>query len=314
MDRRQFLKVTGAGAACFAVAGVNPLEAFAADKKTAGAAAAQTAAKQAPLAFVVTRGGTPDKNYAAALRALGGMSKFVTRGDVVVVKPNIGWDRTPEQAANTDPTLVGAVVKSCYDAGAKKVKVFDYPCNDPRRTYVRSGIAAAAKAAGAEVSFMDERKFKQVDMKGTVLKTWPVYSEALDCDRLINVPVAKHHGSSRLTMSLKNWMGVIGDPRGRLHQDFDHSLADLGRFFKPSLTVLDATRILTAYGPQGGDTKDVRTLNTLVVGVDQVAIDSYGTSFFGMKGAQLGYLVEAARLGVGQVDLGKVRRSVIDVA
>ena len=310
MDRRQFLKVTGAGAASIAVAGVNPLEAFAADKQTA---AKQAVTKQAPLAFVVTRGGTPDKNYAAALKALGGMSKFVTRGDVVVVKPNIGWDRTPEQAANTDPTLVGAVVKSCYNAGAKKVKVFDYPCNDPRRTYVRSGIAEAAKAAGAEVSFVDDRKFKRVDMKGTVMKMWPVYAEAMDCDRLINVPVAKHHGSSRLTMALKNWMGVIGDPRGRLHQDFDHSLADLGRFFKPSLTVLDATRILTAYGPQGGDIKDVRTLNTLVVGIDQVAIDSYGTSFFGMKGTQFGYLVEATRLGVGQVDLAKVRHSVIDV-
>ena len=311
MDRRQFLKVTGAGAASLALAGVSPLDAFAADKQ---AAAKQAAVKQAPLAFVVTHGGTPDKNYAAALKALGGMSRFVTRGDVVVVKPNIGWDRTPAQAATTDPVLVGAVVKSCYDAGAKKVKVFDYPCNDPRRTYVRSGIADAAKKAGAEVSFVDDRKFRRVDMKGTVLKTWPVYAEALDCDRLINVPIAKHHGSSRLTLCLKNWMGVIGDPRGRLHQDFDHSLADLGRFFTPSLSVLDATRILTAYGPQGGDTKDVRTLKTLVVGTDQVAIDSYGASFFGMTGAQLGYLIEATRLGVGQVDLSKVRHSVIDVA
>jgi uncharacterized protein (DUF362 family) len=311
MDRREFLKVTGAGAASLAIAGLDPLAALSAEKQ---AVARQAVGKQAPLLFVVTRGGSPDKNYAAALKALGGMSKFVSRGDVVVVKPNIGWDRLPEQAANTDPTLVRAVVKSCYDAGAKKVKVFDYPCNDPRRTYVRSGIAEAAKSAGAEVSFVDERKFKQVDMKGTVLKTWPVYSEALDCDRLINVPVAKHHGSSRLTMALKNWMGVIGDPRGRLHQDFDHSLADLGRFFRPSLTVLDATRILTAYGPQGGDTKDVRTLNTLVVGTDQVAIDSYGTSFFGMKGTQMGYLVEATRLGVGQVDLSKVRHSVIEVS
>jgi uncharacterized protein (DUF362 family) len=301
MDRREFLRLTGTGLAGALLAGLKPVNAFAAEKA-------------ALPVFVVARGPSPERNFAATLKALGGAARFISTGDVVVVKPNIGWDRLPEQAANTDPSLVHAVVKTCYDAGAKKVKVFDSPCNDARRTYVRSGIAESAKNAGAEVTFIDDRKFKNVDMKGTVLKKWPVYSEAIECDKIINVPVAKHHGVARLTMSLKNWMGVIGEPRGRLHQDMTHSLADLGKFFRPALTVLDATRILVANGPQGGNVRDVRTLNTIIAGTDEVAVDSYGATLFNLKGTQLRYLVEATSLGIGQVDLSKVRYSVIDVS
>ncbi len=301
MERRDFLRIAGAGVAGVVLTGLDLENVFSAEKP-------------ARPVFVVARGGSAEKNLAAALKSLGGASRFISRGDVVVVKPNIGWDRLPEQAANTDPSLVRAVVKSCYDAGAKKVKVFDSPCNDARRTYVRSGIAEAARKAGAEVSFIDDRKFKNVDMKGTVLKKWPVYSEVLECDKIVNVPVAKHHGTARLTMSLKNWMGVIGEPRNRLHQDVDRSLADLGAFFKPAFTVLDATRILVANGPQGGNVKDVRTLNTIVAGTDEVAIDSYGATFFGLDGAKLGWLVQAAKLGVGQVDLTKVRYETLEVS
>ncbi|MFH0779082.1 MAG: DUF362 domain-containing protein, partial [Candidatus Eisenbacteria bacterium] len=246
MDRREFLKAAGAGVAAGLIGGL---------RLPTG-----TGAEVQHPAFAVVSGPSVEKNLLSGLKTLGGMSKFVSKGDVVLVKPNIGWDRTPEQAANTNPDLVFSVVKSCYKAGAKKVKVFDYTCNDPRRCYVRSGIADAAKKAGAEVSFIDERKFKQVDMGGAVLKKWPVYADALECDKIINVPIAKHHGGARLTMSLKNWMGVIGDPRGRLHQDFSQSLADLARFFRPALTILDATRILTANGPQGGNLKDVKRL------------------------------------------------------
>jgi uncharacterized protein (DUF362 family) len=301
MNRREFLRAAGAGVAGMLLADRGVPFVLAADKE------------QVP-ALVVTKGPSIDRNLLSAVRALGGISRFVSKGDIVVVKPNIGWDRVPKQAATTNPELVHAIIELCHEAGAKKVKVFDKTCNDPRRCYVKSGIADSARKAGAEVSFVDDRKFKRVKIGGEVLQTWPVYAEVLDCDKIINVPIAKHHGIARLTMALKNWMGVIGEPRNTLHQHIDLCLADLARFFKPSLTVLDATRILVANGPQGGNIKDVRQMDTLIAGTDQVAIDSYGASLFGSRGVDLGYLVEAAKAGVGQIDLSKVRLSEIEVS
>jgi len=312
MDRRDFLRLTGLGIAGAFIAGLR--EPLGSATALASATRAATAKQVSRPIFVVAHGKAVERNLSSALDALGGITRFVSKGDIVVVKPNIGWDRVPEQAATTNPDLVYSVVESCYQAGAKKVKVFDRSCDDPRRCYVRSGIADSARKAGAEVRFVDERAFKQVDMKGAILNKWPVYSEVLDCDKLINVPIAKHHGMSRLTMSIKNWMGVIGEPRGKLHQQMDLSLSDLARFFKPTLTVLDATRILVANGPEGGNLKDVRTLDTLVVGTDQVAIDSYGATFFGLRGRDLGYLVVAAKDRIGQIDLKKVQYSSIEVA
>ena len=315
MDRRDFLRLTGAGIAGAFIVGLRgPLTSAATLASTGTSTGRLAPAKEVSHpTFVIAHGPAVSRNLRSALDALGGISRFISKGDIVVVKPNIGWDRLPKQAANTDPDLVYSVVEACYEAGAKKVKVFDKSCDDPRRCYVRSGIADSARKAGAEVKFVDERNFKQVDMKGAVLNNWPVYSEVLECDKIINVPVAKHHSMSRLTMSIKNWMGVIGEPRGRLHQQMDLSLSDLARFFKPTLTVLDATRILVANGPTGGNLKDVRTLNTLVLGTDQVAVDSYAATFFGLKGTDLGYLVAAAKSRIGEVDLKKVRFSSIEV-
>jgi uncharacterized protein (DUF362 family) len=195
----------------------------------------------------------------------------------------------------------------CYEAGAKKVKVFDRTCNDARRCYVQSGIADAARAAGAEVSYVDERKFKDVTIKGQFLKSWPIYTELFEADKVINVPIAKHHSLSKLTMAMKNWMGVMGGARRTIHQRIDESLADLAMAIKPTLTVLDAVRILIANGPQGGDIDDVKRLDTVIVGVDQVAVDSYGATLFGMKGSDLGYVRIADKVGIGKMDISKMK-------
>jgi uncharacterized protein (DUF362 family) len=243
----------------------------------------------------------------AAINALGGINKFISRGDVVVIKPNIAWDRTPEQAGNTNPEVVAAVVKLCFEAGAKKVRVFDRPVNDPRRCYIQSGIAPAAGALGANVDYVDDRKFKDMDIKGEALKSWPLYTELFEADKVINVPIAKHHGSAKLTMSMKNWMGVMGGSRRQIHQKLDESLVDLSLKIKPTLTILDAVRILTANGPQGGSLDDVKKLDTVIVGVDQVAIDAYGATLFGMKGSDLGYVTIGHARGLGQMDLNKVK-------
>jgi uncharacterized protein (DUF362 family) len=134
------------------------------------------------------------------------MKKFISKGDIVVIKPNIGWDRLPEQAANTNPEVVATLVRMCLESGAKKVKVFDRPVNDPRRCYVQSGIHQAATAAGAEMNYVDERRFRETKINGLVLKTWPLYEDILSADKVINVPIAKHHSLSKLTMSMKNWI------------------------------------------------------------------------------------------------------------
>lgn len=300
MDRRKFIKLavlTGAGLTL--PRGLNAL--------------AEAAEQAARPDLVVAHGASPEKIVMAAIDAMGGIKQFISRGDIVVIKPNIGWDRTPEQAGNTNPEVVATVVKLCFEAGAKKVKVFDRPVNDPRRCYVQSGIASAAKALGADVDYMDERKFKDMDIEGVALKSWPLYTDIFEADKVINIPIAKHHSLAKLTMSMKNWMGVMGGSRRQIHQKLDESLVDLSMKIKPTLTILDAVRVLTANGPQGGSLTDVKKLDTVIVGFDPVAIDSYGATLFGMKGSDLGYVTIGHKLGLGQMDLNKVRIRKISV-
>lgn len=263
------------------------------------------AAEKTDLA--VARGASPAKTTLTAINAMGGMRRFISRGDIVVVKPNIGWDRTPEYAANTNPEVVATLVRLCFEAGAKKVKVFDHPVNDARRCYRQSGIADAAKTVGAEVSFVDERKFRDVRINGTALKSWPLYRDLLETDKIINVPIAKTHGLCTLTLGMKNWMGVMGGWRSRIHHRIDESLVDVSRAIRPTLVVLDAVRILTANGPQGGDLDDVRKLDTVIVGTDQVAVDAYGATLFGMKGADLGYVRLGHEVGLGTMNLSRLK-------
>jgi uncharacterized protein (DUF362 family) len=300
MDRRKFVKLTVlAGIGLSMPPELNVL--------------AEAAEASALPDLVVAHGASPEQIVNVAIGAMGGIKKFISRGDIVVIKPNIGWDRTPEQAGNTNPEVVAAVVKLCFEAGAKKVKVFDRPVNDPRRCYVQSGIAPAASALGAEVDYVDERKFKDMAINGGALKSWPLYSEVFDADKVINIPIAKHHGLAKLTLSMKNWMGVMGGSRRQIHQKLDESLVDLSMKIKPTLTILDAVRILTANGPQGGSLADVKKRDTVIVGIDPVAIDSYGATLFGMKGSDLGYVRIGDKLGLGKMNLSNLKIKKIQV-
>lgn len=293
MDRREFLRITAITGLGLSVRGADGL--------------VQPAEASEKVDLAVANGPSPSMITRAAIDALGGIKRFISRGDIVVVKPNIAWDRLPEQAANTNPEVVAAVVKLCLEAGAKKVKVFDRPVNDPRRCYVQSGIAPTASALGAEVNYVDERKFRDLKISGNVLKSWPLYTEIFEADKVINVPIAKHHGLASLTMAMKNWMGIMGGKRNVIHQRLDESLVDLALAIKPSLTILDAVRILTANGPQGGDLKDVKKIDTVIAGIDQVAVDSYGATLFGMKGSDLGYVRIGDKMGLGTMDLSKLK-------
>jgi len=256
--------------------------------------------------LAVIEGESPARITKEAVASLGGMSRFVSRGEKVLIKPNIGWDRTPEQAACTNPEVVKTLVELCFEAGAKDVKVMDHPCNPARRTYVRSGIQKAAKEAGADVPLPNKHHLKKTAINGDSIKEWLVYSDFMDTDKIINVPIAKTHSLSRVTLGMKNWLGALGGNRNQLHQNLDLAVIDLANFFKPVLTVLDAYRILLRNGPQGGRLSDAKLLKTVVAGVDYVAVDSKGATFFGIKPEELPFLQMAQKKGRGQSDLEKL--------
>lgn len=241
-----------------------------------------------------------------AISSLGGIERFISNGDLVMVKPNIGWDRTPNQAACTNPQVVKTVVELCLNAGAKEVKVMDNPCNQARRTYARSGIAAAAKEAGAKVLFPSEHLLKKMALNGEWLKEWEVYTDFVEADKIINVPIAKTHSLSKLSLGVKNWLGALGGNRNQLHQKLDQAMIDLAAFFKPCLTIMDGWRILIRNGPQGGRLSDTKLLKTVVAGVDYIAVDSAAASFFDMTLEDLPYLQIARQKGFGEPNLEKL--------
>jgi len=265
------------------------------------------AAAERPL-VAVAEGSNQVRTTLSALAAIGGIGRFVKLGATVVVKPNMGWDRNAEQGANTHPLVVRTIVLESIRAGAKKVKVFDRSCNDERRCYVNSGIEPALKGIEkVEVKHLEEERFRKVTLNGKVLKEWDLYGEALSADVYINVPVAKQHGLTRLSLGLKNAMGIMGGNRGAIHKYIDTALADINAVLRPHLTIIDATRILTAHGPQGGDLKDVRVLNKVIASTDVVAADAYATTLFGMKPEDIAVTVAAYRRGIGEMDLRRVR-------
>lgn len=289
MERRRFLKLLGISSLFWSL----PL-------RNLFAAAGPVVA--------VGEGTDPAAITRKAINALGGMKRFVKPGNTVVVKPNMGWDRTPEFAANTNPLVVRAVVEECLQAGAKKVKVFDRTCNDERRCYKNSGIEAALKGLkGVEVKHLEEERYKKVALNGKALQEWELYGEALSADVYINVPVLKHHGLSKLTIGMKNVMGIMGGNRGSIHKNIDIALADINAVFKTHLVVVDATRILTAHGPQGGDLKDVKILNKVIASTDIVAADAYATTLFGLKPEDIAVTVEAHRRGLGEIKVERMK-------
>lgn len=242
-----------------------------------------------------------------AVDALGGMRRFISRGDVVVVKPNIGWDRTPAHAANTNPHVVAEVVRLAYDAGAKTVVVTDASCNEPNRCFQRSGIWRASYDEGAEVVVPTEHRFRSMRLKGEILDEWPVYTPLVNADKVINVPVAKHHNLAVFTAAMKNWYGLLGGRRNRLHQNIDVSIADLATFMQPTLTVVDATRVLMRNGPQGGNIADARDMFTVVASVDQVAADAYCCTLIGKTAEEIPYIRMGHERSLGTMNWQSLR-------
>lgn len=268
----------------------------------------QNAAQATPVMAIAKSSTDPAELTRKAVEAIGGMKRFISNGDIVAIKPNIGWDRMPVHAANTNPQVVAELVKLCFDAGAKRVIVTDASCNEPNRCFQRSGIWRATYALGATVILPAAHRFRELRMKGDVLDLWPVYTPLVNVDKVINAPVAKHHNLSKYTGAMKNWYGLLGGRRNRLHQNIDVSIADLATFMRPTLTVLDATRVLLRNGPQGGNIDDAKDMHQVIASLDQVAVDAYGATLIGEKPANVHYLKLGHERGIGDMRYEQVAK------
>lgn len=294
MKRRELLRRLGLGVAAVGLGQV---------------ALGQKAGRQQQPVVVVAEKDKPAELVRKAIKALGGMGRFVKKGNRVLIKPNIAFARPPEGAANTNPEVVAELVQLCVEAGAKEVIVLDYTLDPARITYEMSGIAKAAEAKGARVVYVSPRDFVPVEVpKGKILSAYDVrvLKQVLDADVFINVPIAKTHGSARLTLGMKNLMGIIQD-RGAWHRsgDLHQCIADFVTAVKPHLTVIDAIRILASGGPKGPGR--VEQKDTIIASTDIVAADAYATTLFGLTPNDVPHIIKAAELGVGVADLKRVK-------
>lgn len=305
VTRREFIRWAGAAAAGLAFLGPGCTKSGGTTSRSAPPA---PTGDQAYLA--VARGADPAAITRAALAALGGIERFVKSGNDVIIKPNICVDyHPPEYAATTNPMVVGTLVAMCLEAGAQRVRVMDTPLggSTAEAAYAVSGIKEAVEAAGGEMEVMGRVKFADFPIpEGKDITAWNIYRDVIEADVLINVPIAKHHSLARLSLGCKNLMGVILNPN-RFHQNLGQRIADLLSVVRPTLTVVDAVRILTAHGPTGGSLNDVREMNTVIASHDTVAADAYAATLFGLTGADIAYVKAAAEMGLGTLDLSAVK-------
>ena len=301
MDRREFLKrgsTVGLAAGAFLTFG-DKINLFA-NSKTSN-----------PQLYdlVAIKGGEPDAMFDKAIQSFGGMRNFVKQNQTVVIKPNIGWDTSPERAANTNPKLVSQIIKHCFDAGAKDVYVFDHTCDNWTNCYSNSGIEKAAKDAGAKVvSGSSESYYQKVNVeKGKRLKETTVHELILESDVFINVPVLKNHGGAGLTISMKNLMGIVWDRRFWHRNDLHQCIADFASFRKPDLNIIDAYSVMKTNGPRGVSLADVISLKSQIISTDMVAADSAAAKLFGKVPSEIDYIRIANEMKIGTMDLSKLK-------
>ncbi|MDR3110711.1 MAG: DUF362 domain-containing protein [Planctomycetaceae bacterium] len=305
MNRKEFLKTLGVAGTAAAVGNFDALDVFAQD--TTGTPD-----------LVAVSGGEPDVMFQKAIAELGGMGRFVKKGQKIVIKPNIAWDKTPEIAANTNPVLVAEIVKQALAAGAAEVNVFDFTCDKVwQDCYKHSGIEDAVIAAGGKMlPGNDERYFKEVELpQGKILKTTKIHQALLDCDAWINVPVLKVHRGTKMTIAMKNYMGIVWDRQYFHGHGLDQCIADVCTWSKkPVLNVVDAYRIMKANGPKGVSVADAVLVKSLLLSTDIVAVDAAATKlaqqFTNVPLEQVQYIHfgEEFKLGTTKLDTLNVKK------
>ena len=245
--------------------------------------------------------------------AAGGMGQFVSKGDVVVIKPNISWARPPKLAATTNPEVLQAVVELCQAAGAKKVRIADNTIDNAKFCFTVTKASAVAQKTGAELVQPDSSLMREMKFHGNNMDVWPVYLPLVEADKVINLPIAKDHILSSLTLGMKNWFGAIGGRRGRLHGDIHPNIVDMAQFFNPTVTLIDATRIMAKNGPSGGSASDVVAKNTLILSDDPVAADARAALLFNKKPQNIGHIKLAQKWGLGTHDFSKLAQKKVSV-
>jgi len=305
MERRNFLRMLALTGAAFSVKDIGAMSVL-----------AQSAANSKtgkPYDLVAIMGGEPAEMFNKAIAEMGGLGKYVKKGHSVVVKPNIGWDKRPEMAANTNPELVGEIVKQCFKAGAREVKVLDHTCNEWRNCYANSGIEAAVKAAGGKmIPANEDSYYSEVSLpKGVKLKKTKVHEAILDCDVWINVPVLKNHGGAKMSIAMKNHMGIVWDRRFFHANDLQQCIADVCTLEKAAvLHVVDAYRLMKNNGPQGRSEADTVLTKGLFISQDIVAVDTAATTFFNnvreMPLDTVGHLAKAEALKLGTMKISEL--------
>jgi uncharacterized protein (DUF362 family) len=258
--------------------------------------------------LVAVKGGEPDVMFDKAIESLGGMKRFVKKGQKVVVKPNIGWNAAPERGANTNPKLIARIIQHCFDAGAKDVYVFDHTCDDWSESYQVSGIEKAVNDSGGKiVPGNDEKYYRDVKVKdGKRLNEAKMHELILDSDVFINVPILKNHNSAKVTASMKNLMGIVWDRKYWHKNDLHQCIADMVTFRKPDLNVVDAYYVLKQHGPRGVSVDDVVTMKSLIVSTDIVAADTAAVKLYGVEPESISYINIAADMKLGRMDLEKL--------
>lgn len=238
--------------------------------------------------------------------AAGGISNFIKKGDIVLLKPNLSWARSPHLGATTNPELISSVVELCREAGAKKVRIADNTIHDARRCFAVTGAGAVSQKVGADLVFPRSSLMKNTKINGRRLENWPVFVPFMEADKIINIPIAKHHSLTGLTIGMKNWIGAVGGRRDVLHQDIHQAVVDLATYFKPTLILIDAGRILVRNGPSGGSPSDVSVTRKLILSDDQVAADALASTLFGFKPEEIEYIKLAEEQGLGNMDFSRL--------
>ncbi|MBW1726383.1 MAG: DUF362 domain-containing protein [Deltaproteobacteria bacterium] len=240
--------------------------------------------------------------------AAGGIHTFVSKQDVVVIKPNISWARSPDLAATTHPEVLEAVVELCQEAGAKKIRIADHTIHDARRCFAITGAGMVAKKTGADLVYPRSSLMRNMKLQGHRLDVWPVFLPLVEADKVINLPVAKVHSLSGLTLGMKNWIGAVGGRRSALHQDIHLTIVDLAQFFNPTITLIDATRIMVSNGPSGGSRSDVAVSNRLILSDDPVAADAKASGLFNFRPKDIGFIRLGEKWGLGTTEFQKLRQ------
>jgi uncharacterized protein (DUF362 family) len=256
--------------------------------------------------MVIAQGGTPGEMARRAIGAIGGMGRFISKGDRVVLKPNASWDRSPQQAADTNPEIVAVLTELSLKAGARQVIAIDHTIGEPGRCLARSGIGPAVVKAGGSIRHQNARAFRDAEIGGAVGK-WPVFKPLFEADKFINIPVVKQHSLSTLTAGMKNLYGIIGEKRSTLHPKIDESIVELANFARPTLIVLDAFSVMVKNGPSGGSLSDLVHPHVVAAGTDPVALDAFAATLIGVRPESVGHVALAHKRGLGEINYKKLR-------